>query len=98
MIKKKNIYAVHSGHAELEPGRHGRGAGVRAERRLDQSLGGLRQAEEVLVLLSSRSRHTRFSRDWSSDVCSSDLDPEPDRLAHDAGHPRHHAPGPGLDL
>src|SRR5690606_39508613 len=23
--------------------------------------------------LSSRSRHTRFSRDWSSDVCSSDL-------------------------
>src|SRR5690606_20680309 len=24
-------------------------------------------------LFSSRSRHTRFSRDWSSDVCSSDL-------------------------
>src|SRR5690606_41020770 len=23
--------------------------------------------------LSSRGRHTRFSRDWSSDVCSSDL-------------------------
>src|SRR5690606_39662188 len=23
---------------------------------------------------SSRIRHTRFSRDWSSDVCSSDLD------------------------
>src|SRR5690606_39962388 len=23
--------------------------------------------------LSSRRRHTRFSRDWSSDVCSSDL-------------------------
>src|SRR5690606_40803099 len=23
---------------------------------------------------SSRSRHTRFSRDWSSDVCSSDLE------------------------
>src|SRR5690606_40007397 len=23
---------------------------------------------------SSRTRHTRFSRDWSSDVCSSDLD------------------------
>src|SRR5690606_39775471 len=22
-----------------------------------------------------RRRHTRFSRDWSSDVCSSDLDP-----------------------
>src|SRR5690606_37071856 len=25
---------------------------------------------------SSRRRHTRFSRDWSSDVCSSDLGPE----------------------
>src|SRR5690606_40078601 len=26
---------------------------------------------------SSRRRHTRFSRDWSSDVCSSDLDDRP---------------------
>src|SRR5690606_27068286 len=26
------------------------------------------------VFFSSRRRHTRFSRDWSSDVCSSDLD------------------------
>src|SRR5690606_39819018 len=26
---------------------------------------------------SSRRRHTRFSRDWSSDVCSSDLDGVP---------------------
>src|SRR5690606_40184388 len=26
---------------------------------------------------SSRRRHTRFSRDWSSDVCSSDLGAEP---------------------
>src|SRR5690606_41164921 len=26
---------------------------------------------------SSRRRHTRFSRDWSSDVCSSDLDKFP---------------------
>src|SRR3712207_5736919 len=25
---------------------------------------------------SSRRRHTRYWRDWSSDVCSSDLDPE----------------------
>src|SRR5690606_39871052 len=25
------------------------------------------------VILASRSRHTSFSRDWSSDVCSSDL-------------------------
>src|SRR5690606_39599043 len=31
---------------------------------------------EVILFLfffSSRRRHTRFSRDWSSDVCSSDL-------------------------
>src|SRR5690606_40056524 len=44
---------------------------------------------------SSRRRHTRFSRDWSSDVCSSDLhaaglaapmDPGPDRR-----HPLVHA-------
>src|SRR5690606_39763271 len=27
----------------------------------------------VGFVLSSRRRHTRFSRDWSSDVCSSDL-------------------------
>src|SRR5690606_40037343 len=26
---------------------------------------------------SGRRRHTRFSRDWSSDVCSSDLCPAP---------------------
>src|SRR5207302_6267596 len=44
---------------------------------------------------SSRRRHTRFSRDWSSDVCSSDLalqmegnllmEGEPDRAGADAG-------------
>src|SRR5690606_39526599 len=27
----------------------------------------------LLFFLSSRRRHTSFSRDWSSDVCSSDL-------------------------
>src|SRR2546429_7201270 len=27
----------------------------------------------MVVFLSSRRRHTRCSRDWSSDVCSSDL-------------------------
>src|SRR2546422_5298183 len=34
---------------------------------------------------SSRRRHTRCSRDWSSDVCSSDLVPElraPDAVVH----------------
>src|SRR5205085_8991097 len=29
---------------------------------------------------SSRRRHTRFDCDWSSDVCSSDLDNKPARL------------------
>src|SRR5690606_15645275 len=29
----------------------------------------------VVFLFSGRRRHTRFSRDWSSDVCSSDLVP-----------------------
>src|SRR5690606_40376475 len=27
----------------------------------------------IYFFFSSRRRHTRFSRDWSSDVCSSDL-------------------------
>src|SRR6266511_5843206 len=32
---------------------------------------------EFFFFFSSRRRHTRFSRDWSSDVCSSDLgDPD----------------------
>src|SRR5690625_1640801 len=30
-----------------------------------------------LVFFSSRRRHTRWPRDWSSDVCSSDLDRDP---------------------
>src|SRR5690606_22796888 len=29
-----------------------------------------------VFFFSSRRRHTRFSRDWSSDVCSSDLEPD----------------------
>src|SRR5690606_40495479 len=31
----------------------------------------------LIFFFSSRRRHTRFSRDWSSDVCSSDLDNQP---------------------
>src|SRR5690606_39556588 len=31
--------------------------------------------QRLLFFFSSRRRHTRFSRDWSSDVCSSDLTP-----------------------
>src|SRR3712207_524679 len=36
----------------------------------------MRSAEGLmagLIFISSRSRHTRYWRDWSSDVCSSDL-------------------------
>src|SRR5690606_19572526 len=33
-----------------------------------------RHSSILLFFFSSRRRHTRFSRDWSSDVCSSDLD------------------------
>src|SRR5436853_3203968 len=42
---------------------------------------------------SSRRRHTRCLSDWSSDVCSSDLDVEPDRHLGERGalpRPRHH--------
>src|SRR5690606_41028467 len=38
----------------------------------------------VYFFFSSRRRHTRFSRDWSSDVCSSDLYAP---LAHATWHP-----------
>src|SRR5690625_6406970 len=33
--------------------------------------------DEVLFFFSSRRRHTRWPRDWSSDVCSSDLRSKP---------------------
>src|SRR5690606_40079996 len=55
-------------------------------------------------LFSSRRRHTRFSRDWSSDVCSSDL---PERIAPSLrerpatsgllAEPRTHTPFPTLE-
>src|SRR5690606_41805118 len=45
-----------------------------------------------LFFFSSRRRHTRFSRDWSSDVCSSDLPRRAPGLRTGAeagaGHPR----------
>src|ERR671934_1173512 len=31
------------------------------------------QTSNILLLFSSRRRHTRYIGDWSSDVCSSDL-------------------------
>src|SRR5690606_41207179 len=38
----------------------------------------------LLFFFSSRRRHTRFSRDWSSDVCSSDLVEFTNRLVNAA--------------
>src|SRR5690625_6846845 len=41
-----------------------------------------------LFFFSSRRRHTRWPRDWSSDVCSSDLADDPDRhRAHGCAAP-----------
>src|SRR5215510_12225386 len=45
----------------------------------------------VFFFFSSRRRHTRWPRDWSSDVCSSDLVDNPRRMRK-GGIP---APGPG---
>src|SRR5690606_40250266 len=36
---------------------------------------GISPSLSCFFFFSSRRRHTRFSRDWSSDVCSSDLRP-----------------------
>src|SRR5690606_40089965 len=49
---------------------------------------------------SSRRRHTRFSRDWSSDVCSSDLDDDPDaeRKAKDSANRNLATPKAALNL
>src|SRR5690606_40243144 len=49
----------------------------------------------VVFFFSSRRRHTRFSRDWSSDVCSSDLaslSPEAVSLAEEVHPPTGFAP------
>src|SRR2546429_5794904 len=37
-------------------------------------------SSRVLFFFSSRRRHTRCSRDWSSDVCSSDLRPAEEKI------------------
>src|SRR5205085_6763536 len=41
------------------------------------------------VFFSSRRRHTRFDCDWSSDVCSSDLDEVDDARRYDMGERDH---------
>src|SRR5256884_3999306 len=42
-----------------------------------------RQCHILFFFFSSRRRHTRCSRDWSSDVCSSDLKPESQDISYD---------------
>src|SRR2546428_5179159 len=44
-----------------------------AGQRLNKNIGNLALVEQVFFFFSSRRRHTRSDRDWSSDVCSSDL-------------------------
>src|SRR5207302_3557639 len=41
----------------------------------------------IFFFFSSRRRHTRFSRDWSSDVCSSDLAVAPDHWTEGPHYP-----------
>src|SRR3712207_7903409 len=50
-----------------------------------------------LFFFSSRRRHTRYWRDWSSDVCSSDLGPgaAPAGLGEHGGEPGAGAQGHG---
>src|SRR5216684_2079692 len=56
----------------------------------------------LLFFFSSRRRHTRCSRDWSSDVCSSDLKPVPVRaptgIRAPGMHSTHYAPRAGVML
>src|SRR6266511_4540575 len=58
------------------------------------------ESYRLFFCFSSRRRHTRFSRDWSSDVCSSDLGPYGHRLlAIDAqrSHALHDEVGRGCE-
>ena len=45
----------------------------RDDERIVKVIGGLECKGRVFFFFSSRRRHTRYWRDWSSDVCSSDL-------------------------
>src|SRR5699024_12220735 len=62
----------------------------------------------IFFFFSSRRRHTRSKRDWSSDVCSSDLEREPHgpgreaslrvEVDDDAQATGEHADGPGAGV
>src|SRR5256886_7495722 len=49
----------------------------------------------VSFFFSSRRRHTRFDCDWSSDVCSSDLDVDHPVTRIGLGEPGHRSDGEG---
>src|SRR5437870_10910721 len=51
----------------------------------------------MFFFFSSRRRHTRWPRDWSSDVCSSDLDPRTDVAGRDEPLADEDRVGPGRD-
>src|SRR5690606_40055969 len=55
----------------------------------------MRHNLSCVFFFSSRRRHTRFSRDWSSDVCSSDLSGGPPVRVAAAGGLRGREGGPG---
>src|SRR5690606_39498562 len=64
--------------------------------RLDRSKARVLVCPHLWFFFSSRRRHTRFSRDWSSDVCSSDLaladlDPSLPRYTAAAAYLHEHA-------
>src|SRR5258707_10895685 len=68
---------------------------------------GVTGVQTCALFFSSRRRHTRYWRDWSSDVCSSDLDvvaPAPPRvygvlrLARKRRQPALHARSPSTTL
>src|SRR5207253_6689151 len=46
-----------------------------ADERDGEAEGGVTAVRRWFFFFSSRRRHTRWPRDWSSDVCSSDLSP-----------------------
>src|SRR3989442_15726532 len=53
----------------------------------------------IVFFFSSRRRHTRCGRDWSSDVCSSDLhEGDPPEGGNHAGEARAERPSPVVEV